>query len=111
ERPLPLAEHLRAEGDDAMEVPEEVRKQAQPIGHDEVEMRRHGTERMDLDAINACREREDVEQDPGDVAVGAEEEVSAPGATGNQVRGAGEDVAKLAHGRPHPRKACQARSA
>src|SRR5262249_11553314 len=103
--------HLRAEGDDAMEVPEEVRKQAEPIRHDEVEMRRHGTERMDLDAIKACREREDVEQDPGDVAVGAEEEVSAHDAPGDQVRSAGKDVARLANGRPHPRKACQARSA
>ncbi len=54
---------------------------------------------MDLDAVTAGRHREDVDQEPGDCRIRAEEQVPAQDATGDEVGGSGSDLAGLAHDR------------
>ncbi len=73
-------------------------QRATDVRHDQVDVRRHGTDGVHLDARAARKDREEVEQDLGHDAVGAQEHVAEDGAPGDEVGGPGEDLSGLAHG-------------
>jgi hypothetical protein len=53
---------------------------------------------MNLNAVAAGRDSEGIDQELVDGRIGAEEEVPAQDATGDEVGGARSDLARLAHG-------------
>ena len=104
--PLPGAEHLGSQRDDAVKELKEARQHAPLVGDDEVEVRRHGAERVDLDAEAPGGDGQRVEDEVGDRGVGAQEEVPAQDATREEIGGTREDGTGLAHGRGVVQEPC-----
>jgi hypothetical protein len=96
-RPFPGSEHLRSERDDTVEELQEARQHAVLVSDDEVEMRRHRAERVDLDPVASRGDGQGVDEKVGYRRVGTQEQVAAQDATREEIGCAREDRTRLGH--------------
>ncbi len=92
------AEHLGAERDESMKELQEARQHAMDIGDHKVQVGGHEADDVHLQAVTAGRNSEGIEDQLCDGGIGAEEQVSAQGAAGEEIGGAWDNRAGLAHG-------------
>ena len=98
DRAFPGAEHLGAERDEAVEAAQETWQDPFDVRHDDVQVRGHRAERMDLETIATGRHGERIGNELGDFGIRSKEQMAAQGTTREEISRSGSDPTRQAHG-------------